>query len=191
MPPETLMLYKLIVLYILDRVDFPMTNTQVVSIITEREYANYFTVQQVLAELVDDGYISLEQKRNAAFYRITPDGHEALSFFYKNISRNIRDDIDMYLSEQQYALREESSNVADYYEARKGEYSVELKVLERDATVIEIHLTVPSRENAETICRNWRKNNADVYAYILNSLLGDNEEAAPTEQTQPDEYKPI
>ena len=48
-------------------------------------------------------------------------------------------------------------------------------MLERDATVIEIHLTVPSRDNAETICRSWRKKNADIYAYVLNSLLGEAE----------------
>jgi DNA-binding PadR family transcriptional regulator len=176
MQPETLMLYKLIILYILDRVDFPMTNAQLSNFITDRQYTNYFNVQQVLADLTDDGYITLDQTRNAAFYRITPDGHEALSFFYKNISRNIRDDIDMYLSEQQYSLREESSNVADYHEARKGEYVVELKVVERETSVIEIRLTVPSKENAETICRNWRKKNADIYAYVLNSLLGEQPE---------------
>ena len=153
-----------------------MTNAQLTNFITDRQYTSYFNVQQVLTDLVDDGYITLEQKRNAAFYRITPDGHEALSFFYKNISRNIRDDIDMYLSEQQYTLREESSNVADYHEARKGEYVVELKVMERETTVIEIHLTVPSKDNAETICRNWRKKNADIYAYVLNSLLGEQPE---------------
>ncbi|MBQ6661767.1 MAG: DUF4364 family protein [Lachnospiraceae bacterium] len=173
MQPETLMLYKLIILYILDRVDFPMTNSQLANFITDREYTTFFNVQQVLADLVDDGFISIDQKRNASYYRITADGHETLSFFYKNISRNIRDDIDMYLSEQQYALREESSNIADYHELGKGEYLVELKVMERNTTVIEMHLTVPSRENAETICRNWRKKNADIYAYVLNSLLGE------------------
>ena len=178
MQPETLMLYKLIILYILDRVDFPMTNAQLSNFITDREYTNYFNVQQVLADLTDDGYITLDQTRNAAFYRITPDGHEALSFFYKNISRNIRDDIDMYLSEQQYSLREESSNVADYHEERKGEFVVELKVVERDTTVVEIRLAVPSKENAETICRNWRKKNADIYAYVLTSLLGDQPDPA-------------
>ncbi len=174
MQPETLMLYKLIILYILDRVDFPMTNSQLSNFITDREYTSYINVQQVLSDLVDDGYISLDQKRNAAFYTITPDGHEALSFFYKNISRNIRDDIDMYLSEQQYSLREESSNVADYHESENGKYTTELKVVERDVPVIEIHLSVPTKENAETICRNWRNKNADIYAYVLNTLLGGN-----------------
>ena len=54
----------------------------------------------------------------------------------------------------------------------------ELKVVERDTTVVEIRLAVPSKENAETICRNWRKKNADIYAYVLNSLLGDQPDPA-------------
>ncbi len=173
MQPETLMLYKLIILYILNRVDFPMTNAQLSHFITEKEYTTYFNVQQVLSDLVEDGYISLQQTRSNAQYRITPEGKETLSFFYQNISRNIRDDIDMYLSEQKYSLREEVSNIADYYEVRKNEYITELKVVERDSTVIEISLTVPTKENAETICAHWKKKNADIYAYVLNTLLGD------------------
>ena len=46
MQPEALMLYKLIVLYTLSRVDFPMTNSQLTEFITEKEYTNYFNVQQ-------------------------------------------------------------------------------------------------------------------------------------------------
>ncbi len=173
MQPETLMLYKLIILYILNRVDFPMTNAQLAHFITEKEYTTYFNVQQVLSDLVEDGYISLQQTRSNALYRITPEGKETLSFFYQNISRNIRDDIDMYLSEQKYSLREEVSNIADYYESRKNEYMAELKVIERDSTVIEIRLAVPTKEDAETICAHWKRKNADIYAYVLNTLLGD------------------
>ncbi len=173
MQPETLMLYKLIILYILNRVDFPMTNAQLAHFITEKEYTSYFNVQQVLTDLVEDGYISLQQTRSNSQYRITADGKETLSFFYQNISRNIRDDIDMYLSEQKYSLREEVSNLADYYEVRKNEYRTELKVVERDSTIIEISLLVPTKENAEAICAHWKKKNADIYAYVLNTLLED------------------
>ncbi len=173
MQPETLMLYKLIILYILNRVDFPMTNAQLAHFITEKEYTSYFNVQQVLTDLVEDGYISLQQTRSNSQYRITADGKETLSFFYQSISRNIRDDIDMYLSEQKYSLREEVSNLADYYEVRKNEYRTELKVVEREATIIEISLLVPTKENAEAICAHWKKKNADIYAYVLNTLLED------------------
>ncbi len=173
MQPEALMLYKLIVLYILDRVDFPMSNPQITNLMTAHEYTTYFNVQEVLTDLVEDGYITLQQTKNASLYRITEEGRETLSFFYQNISRNIRDEIDLYLTENKYSLREEVSNVADYYEARANEYVAELKVLERDSSVIEIRLTVPSKEDAEAICAHWKKKNADIYAYVLNTLLAD------------------
>ena len=179
MQPEALMLYKLIVLYTLSRVDFPMTNSQLTEFITEKEYTNYFNVQQVLSELVDDRYISIQETKNNSLYRITPEGKETLSFFYQNISRNIRDDIDMYLSEQKYALREEVSNIADYYEVKKNEFVCELKVIERDTTVIEVRITVPTEDNAKTICSRWRSKNADIYAYVIKVLLGDNPNPEP------------
>ncbi len=171
MQPESLMLYKLIVLYILNRVDFPLSNAQIADLITQHNYTTYFNVQEVIADLVDDKYISLQQTKNASLYRITEEGRETLDFFYHTISPEIRDEIDLYLSEKKYDLREEVSNIADYYEIKTNEYEVELKVVERDTAVIEIRLQVPSKEDAETMCAHWKKKNADIYAYILTSLL--------------------
>ena len=47
MSPEALTLYKLIVLYMLNKVNFPLTNTQLSEFILEKEYTNYFTLQQI------------------------------------------------------------------------------------------------------------------------------------------------
>ena len=182
MQPEALMLYKLIILYMLSRVDFPMTNSQLSDFITAKEYTNYFNVQQVLSDLVEDQYISLQETKNNSLYRITESGKETLSLFYQSISRNIRDDIDMFLTEQKYSLRVEVSNIADYYEVRMNEYVCELKVIERDTTVIEIRIVVPSEENAKTVCSRWRQKNADIYAYVINALLGDDLPAESKEQ---------
>ena len=43
---EPFTLYKLIILYMLDRVDFPLTNSQISSFLLDRGYTNYFTLQQ-------------------------------------------------------------------------------------------------------------------------------------------------
>ena len=56
---DPLTLYKLIVLYMLNRVNFPMTNAQVSDYILEKEYTNYLTLQQVINELSDAHMISL------------------------------------------------------------------------------------------------------------------------------------
>ena len=43
---ETFTLYRLMILYMLDKVDFPLTNTQITNFIQEKDYTDYFTVQQ-------------------------------------------------------------------------------------------------------------------------------------------------
>lgn len=39
---EPFTLYKLIVLYMLEKVDFPLSNTQISDFFLEKEYTNYF-----------------------------------------------------------------------------------------------------------------------------------------------------
>ena len=41
---EALTQYKLIILYMLDKVDFPLTNTQISNFILEKGYTSYFTL---------------------------------------------------------------------------------------------------------------------------------------------------
>lgn len=171
MKPETLMLYKLIILYMLDRVDFPMSNAQLTNFITEKEYTSYFNIQQVLSELVGDSFITVSETRNQTLYRITEMGRKTLSYFYQKISKEIRDDIDIFLAEQEYMLRDEVSSYADFYENAPGHYVADLKIIERDSAIIELSLSVSTSQAAQTICDKWKERNADIYAYILNALL--------------------
>lgn len=167
------MLYKLIVLYILDKVDFPLTNGQLTNFILEKEYTSYFNIQQAISELIEDNYISSETIRNSSLYQITDSGRETLSFFSHSISQAIRDDIDSYLKEHKYSLRNEVSTLADYFESKKDEYITRLRVVEGDSTVIELSLSVPTEREASIICNNWREKSADIYAYVISSLIAE------------------
>ena len=55
MNQEPLTLYKLIVLYLLNKVSFPLTMAQVSDLILEKEYTSYLTLQQVINELAQAG----------------------------------------------------------------------------------------------------------------------------------------
>ena len=50
---DPLTLYKLIILYMLDRVKFPITTAQISNYILEKEYTNFLTLQQVINELTE------------------------------------------------------------------------------------------------------------------------------------------
>ena len=50
---EAFTLYKLIILYMLDKVDFPLTNSQISEFVLDKGYTDYFKLQQALSELAE------------------------------------------------------------------------------------------------------------------------------------------
>ena len=57
---EPFTIYKLTILNMLDKVDFPLTNTQISNFFLEQDYTDYFRVQQVLSDLEDASLIHAE-----------------------------------------------------------------------------------------------------------------------------------
>jgi hypothetical protein len=45
------------------------------------------------------------------------------------------------------------------------------KVKENDITLINLQVSVASREQAKKICDNWKKNAQNLYGSILSSLI--------------------
>ena len=50
---EPLTLYKLIILYMLKKIDFPLTNSQISEFILDKGYTTYFKLQQAISELIE------------------------------------------------------------------------------------------------------------------------------------------
>lgn len=171
MESNAMTLYKLIILFILDKVDFPLTNAQISNLILEKEYTNYFTIQQAINELESSELVKGDTIRNSSYFQITDAGHETLSFFNKEISDAIKEEILDYLTKNKYELREEVSTVADYYEAKKGEYVAHCYVKELDSKVIEISLSVPTEEEAIAICNHWKAKSQKIYAFAMKELM--------------------
>ena len=57
---EPITIYKLIILYMLSQVDFPLGNTKISNFFLDKEYTTYFTIQQVLNDLLDSELIVAE-----------------------------------------------------------------------------------------------------------------------------------
>jgi DNA-binding PadR family transcriptional regulator len=168
---EILTLCKLIILYLLERVDFPLSYAQLSEFILEREYVNYFTFQQAIVELTEIDYIKAETVRNTSLYRITKEGQKSLTYFQSKISSLIREDIETFLIEHKYQLRNETSTLADYYRTTSGDYAARCRVLEKDSTLIDLTLTVPTEDQAISICKNWKEKSQELYTSIIHTLF--------------------
>lgn len=171
MVQDTLTLYKLIVLYMLNRVSFPMTTAQVSDFILEHEYTNFLTLQLVINELTDAGMISAEAVRNRTHLSITDEGRETLNFFRNRISSAIRQEIDTYFRENEFSLRNEVSVLGDYYKSTSGEYEAHLVAKDRGIRVVDITLSVPDETTAAAICDNWQKKNQQIYQNLIHELF--------------------
>lgn len=171
MTSDAMTLYKLIILFILDKVDFSLTNAQLSDFILNKGYTNYFNIQKAINELEEVGLIHGKTIRNSSYFEITKEGQETLSFFNKEIGDTIKNEIIDYLTENKYQLREEVSTVSDFYEEKKGEYITRCYVQERGSKIVEISLNVSSEDEAVSICNNWREKSQEVYAYLMRELL--------------------
>ena len=155
----------------LDKVDFPLTNAQITDFILEKDYTNYFNIQQSISEMKDADLIISETIRNSSYFKITDAGSETIHFFDSDISEAIRNDIDTFLRENKYKLREEVSILSDYYEKKKDEYVATCYVREQGSKIVEISLSVSTEQEAQTICNNWKNKSQDVYAFLIQTLM--------------------
>lgn len=168
---DPLTLYKLIVLYMLDRVTFPLTTAQISDFILGKEYTNFLTLQQVFSELADTGLIFTRSDNSRTHLTITSEGTETLHFFENRISPAIKTEIHAFFQEKEYTLREEVSVQSNYYKATSGEYEAHLIAKERDINLIDLTLSVPSKEMAASICDNWLEKNQMIYQHLIEQLF--------------------
>lgn len=114
----------------------------------------------------------LNVNRNTSYYHLTSEGRESLKFFENKIPNQIVDDVDMFLIENKYELRNEAGTVSDYYRAANGDYIVHCQVKEGDSTLIELNIATPDKDIASKMCANWQDKDTSqkIYQYVLDNL---------------------
>lgn len=168
---EPLTIYKLTILNMLEKVDFPLTNTQISNFFLEQEYTDYFRVQQVIGELVDADLIRPESTHSNTQYVLTDAGTQTLGFFKDKITEAIERDTLAYFEKNKLQLRNENSTLSDFYKTSNLDYAVRLQYRQKGVNLIDLTLTVKTREQAEAICANWKNATEDVYGYLMDILI--------------------
>ena len=87
MNTDSTTLYKLMILYMLSKVNFPLSNVQISTFMLDKEYTNYFTFQETINSLVEDSFIQQINYENNTQYKLTQEGEDTVAFFYTKISQ--------------------------------------------------------------------------------------------------------
>lgn len=164
-------LYKLMILYMLDKVDFSLSNAAVSGFFFETGYADFATVQQAIGILQDDGLIDAKSGRSGTGYAPTAQGREMFAYFGGKIPDEIRHEIDAYLTSRRYELKQSANVVSEFYRNTSGEYSVRCSVTENNASLIELTLAVPDEDVADAMCGKWKAKSQEIYEFIMKTLM--------------------
>lgn len=167
-----LSLNKLIVLYMLDKINMSLTNTKISEFILDNGYTNYFSLQKFLNQMVETDLLKTSSSsHNTTLYNITDRGKTTLDFFENRIPDSTKEEIKNYLEKNRYEIRSTLEISADYIPEKDDEYLVICKAKEKNKIIMELKLTVHDKEYATKICDKWQKLNHQIYKDLLNELI--------------------
>lgn len=170
MSKDASILYKLMILFMLDKVNFPLSYSQISNFMLNG-YTNYFNLQNVLNDLRESDFVLEERLLNTTQYQITHEGRNTLNLLEDQISNAIQEDIREYLVRNKYELKNETNVTSTYYKAASKDFIIHCQVREAGESLIELQLSVPDEDTANRMCINWKEASQEIYLFIYKNLL--------------------
>lgn len=168
---ETDRIYKISTLYLLSKVDVPLTTNRLSFFLLKDNYTDYFTFQQDLGELVSDGYVSETVATGKTLYSITDEGRNVVKLLSDEITLSMKEDIDLYIQENKFSIHEDYSVRSSFYQFGLNQYVSNLKIDENGSSILEINIASSSEASAKKICANWKKESNDIYPMLIGLLM--------------------
>lgn len=180
---EPVAIYKLIILYMLDRAGGELAMPRTSSFLIENGYAtNFESLVQTYEEIERNGFVEERQAGGRTFLQITASGEETLGFFSDQLSDSIKKQIRSYLTGIGREVANEELVYGEYYRSTYGDYTVHLVVKERIQTapgqnltqpVLSADVSVPDEVTAKRAVANWKDRSSKIYRTLLETLLQD------------------
>lgn len=168
---EELAQNKLLLLYIIDKSQSSLSNSQITEFVLEENYMNYFLIQQFLSELVESKFIEYTKNNESEKYILLSKGKIALECFIDRIPKEIKKDVNEKFQIEREEAKRDTQIIGDYYKKRENEYIVYLKLVENESILFSLNINVVSSKQAKMICEKWKSNPEIIYQNILSALI--------------------
>lgn len=168
---EELAQNKLLLLYIIKESTYNFTKNQLTEFILEKNYINFFSVQQYLGELVESDFIELTEEENEQKYNLLEKGKVALDYFMGKIPEKIKKDLEIEFNSQKVQQKIDTQVLSEYYQRDDGQYVVNLKLVENGDKLFSLYLNVATEKQAELISRSWKERTDSIYAETIKLLI--------------------
>lgn len=173
---ESLAENKVLILYVLNKANKPLTNDVLYKLVLSATDMNYFYFQQFILDLINVKYIFSFQKEDQTLYQITDSGKTTLDLTLDLLPGIIKLKADTNLKSILDSSEEEHSIVAEFTPLSENHYTIVCKIIENNETIFEVKTFAGSRDEAKAIVDNWQNNATTIYPSIIGILTKSNTE---------------
>ena len=168
---------KVSILYILNKIDRDITESDLYKFIMPINNINYFYYKQILTDLIESKLIESytkdeEDENNRAIYKITSAGKDSLNLTIDVLPGLKKLKADTAIEKELPHLAQENSIVTEYIPEDEHSYTVKCKIIENNQTIFEVRTFAGSNEQAKLISENWKNNAYTIYPKFLSLLTG-------------------
>ncbi|MBR5558785.1 MAG: DUF4364 family protein [Oscillospiraceae bacterium] len=175
-----------LVCYILDQTEQPLTVGQLEEAILKDGLANYFEFAQAFGRLQQEGHILKETgKDSIERFSLSPKGAEAARVFYDSLPNTVRQ---MSVESARLALlrqRREKEILTEIEKTADG-YKLTIRMTDIGSDLLSVSMFLPTKEECEAVQKRFRSDPAYIYQSILALCLGEN---GPDERPVPHREK--
>ena len=163
---------KVLILYIMVRVETPVTPQTIYELCYQDDSLSYFDVQESIPQMVKTGH--LEQLPNDR-YVITEKGRAAEEITADSVAFTVRERARVAEERYNKNLKREQFLRSEITRKEDGEYLVRMELDDLRGSLMDLTLTAPSLQQARRLEAGYRKNAELVYQAVMIGLLGDEE----------------
>ena len=155
---------KLLVEYLVSRLDEPLTADAAVEALTKHMLANYFESVQAVDELVDNGSLLRDE---GGILTLTDKGKRTLAEIGGELPASVRERAVADAAAVQMRKRLEGTTHAKIEQVGDG-YNVTCKVLHKEKVLMSVTLHAVDYEQAEKIQEAFNNDPAGIYGSIIS-----------------------
>lgn len=161
---------KLLLLHLLRSTPYALTERQLYTILFETDSMSYFDFCEAVAQLQEDGYVSVDGTVGGKAYALTPDGEETLALFVDTVPLSLRDRVTAYEEQHRERLQGAEQYLSKMQPSPDGGYTVQLMAADGDRVLFCLELSAATRELAVRMRKNWSAACPALYRAALDAL---------------------
>lgn len=161
---------KLILLYFLQASGLKLSETDLLHVVLDNGWMNYFDFARVCTELIEGGMLELEKRPQGNLLALGPNGKEVLDHFAERLPLSLRRKIQDYADRHRIAIRRAAQHMASYEKHSENDYRVRLAIMDKEDALLSMEVLAPTEEMAKTFVNRWEDRGQEVFTQVIRIL---------------------